>query len=116
MAGADAGGMTPAQFNEVRQARRLRVRMIRSRVLGCSVALFIAVWALIAVLMVTGHDPVLARASAKTSSAPSAAGSASPEGSGGSSGYAYAYPGGGASSSAGGGGGFTPAPVTSGQS
>ncbi len=39
----------------------MRVRRIRARVIGGSVALFLAVWMLITVVLVTGHDPALAR-------------------------------------------------------
>jgi hypothetical protein len=46
---------------KLRQARRARVRRIRARVIGGSVALFLAVWMLITVVLVTGHDPALAR-------------------------------------------------------
>jgi cytoskeletal protein RodZ len=38
-----------------------RVHMIRRRVITGSVALFVAVWMLIALMLVTGHDPALAR-------------------------------------------------------
>lgn len=44
----------------LRQARRRRVHDIRRRVLASATALFVAVWMLIAVMLVTGHDPALA--------------------------------------------------------
>lgn len=53
--------MTKDDGNKLRQARRARVRRIRARVIGGSVALFLAVWMLITVVLVTGHDPALAR-------------------------------------------------------
>jgi cytoskeletal protein RodZ len=45
----------------LRQARIARVHMIRHRVIAGSVALFVAVWMLITLMLVTGHDPALAR-------------------------------------------------------
>ncbi len=53
--------MTREDGLRLREARRARVRRIRARVVGGSVALFIAVWLLITVVLVTGHDPALAR-------------------------------------------------------
>jgi hypothetical protein len=53
--------MTKQDGIRLREARRARVRRIRSRVVGGSVALFLAVWLLITVVLVTGHDPALAR-------------------------------------------------------
>jgi hypothetical protein len=51
-----------------------RVRTIRHRVVAGSVALFVAVWLLIAITLVSGHDPALARqtGSQATTSAASA--------------------------------------------
>ncbi len=57
--------MTNAEAIAIRQARHARVRMIRKRVIAGVVALFIATWLLITVMLVTGHDPALARQSAK---------------------------------------------------
>jgi hypothetical protein len=53
--------MTKQDGIRLREARRARVRRIRARVIGGSVALFLAVWLLITIVMVTGHDPALAR-------------------------------------------------------
>lgn len=53
--------MTKQDGIRLREARRARVRRIRARVIGGSVALFLAVWLLITVVLVTGHDPALAR-------------------------------------------------------
>jgi hypothetical protein len=50
-----------AQGALLRQARMTRVRMIRRRVIAGALALFIATWLLIAMMLVTGHDPALAR-------------------------------------------------------
>lgn len=52
--------MTPQEAAQIKRNRRARVRRIRGRVIGGSVALFLAVWSLIAVVLVTGHDPGLA--------------------------------------------------------
>jgi hypothetical protein len=56
--------MTPQQ---IRQARTARIRLIRRRIAAGAVTLFIAVWALIAVVLVTGHDPALAGKTATAS-------------------------------------------------
>jgi hypothetical protein len=61
MALPDSEPMTKQDGLKLRQARRARVRRIRARVIGGSVALFLAVWMLITVVLVTGHDPALAR-------------------------------------------------------
>ncbi len=53
--------MTKQDGIKLREARRARVRLIRARVVGGSVALFLAVWSLIAVVLITGHDPALAK-------------------------------------------------------
>ena len=53
----------------IRQARRARVRMMRRRIVAGTLALFMAVWLLIAVTLVTGHDPALAKRSATSVSA-----------------------------------------------
>jgi hypothetical protein len=63
--------MTKQDGTKIREARRARVRMIRSRVIGGSVALFLAVWTLIAVVLITGHDPALARKALTTAAATS---------------------------------------------
>lgn len=45
----------------LRQARIARVHSIRRRAIAASVALFVAVWMLLTLMLVTGHDPALAR-------------------------------------------------------
>lgn len=45
----------------IRAARAARVRLIRRRVIGAALGLFLAAWLLIAVVLVTGHDPALSR-------------------------------------------------------
>lgn len=125
--------MTSGEAIHIRQMRRTRVRMIRGRVIGYSVALFVALWALIAVLLVTGHDPVLSRhasASASTGSSVSSAGSGagattsgigsedseSSDGFGDSGSSSSAGSSSAGSSTSTGGGLVSPSPVTSGQS
>ncbi len=58
----------------IRTARALRVRTIRRRVIGGAVGIFLAAWLLIAVVLVSGHDPVLA-SKASTVAAVSSSGS-----------------------------------------
>jgi hypothetical protein len=78
-----------------RQARQSRARMIRRRVAAAAVSLFLAAWAVIAVQLVSGHDPALAAhntstvgssASGTSSSGASGSGSALRTSSSGSSG------------------------------
>jgi hypothetical protein len=52
----------------IRSARQARVRMIRRRVVGGAVALFVAVWLLLAVTLISGHDPALAKRGPSSSS------------------------------------------------
>lgn len=61
--------MTSAEAIAIRQARHARVRIIRQRVIAGVVALFIATWLLITVMLVTGHDPALARQSGNAAAA-----------------------------------------------
>lgn len=56
----------------VREARRARTRTLRRRVVAGGVALFLATWVLIAVELVTGHDPALASRKTSTVAASSA--------------------------------------------
>jgi hypothetical protein len=64
--------MTKQDGIRLRDERRARVRRIRARVIGASVALFLAVWMLITVVLVTGHDPALGRAAVTQSATRSA--------------------------------------------
>lgn len=59
--------MTPTHAADVRAARAARVRSIRQRVIAGAVALFVATWLLITLMLVTGHDPALAHQSAAKS-------------------------------------------------
>lgn len=68
----------------IRAARLARVRMIRRRVITGAVGLFVAVWMLIAVTLVTGHDPALAKRSSAAASSGSST-TATPTSSGSSS-------------------------------
>ena len=85
--------MTKEDGLKLREARRARVRRIRARVIGGSVALFIALWMLITVVLVTGHDPALARktltqtaTTAATSTSTGSSGSTGPVSASGSTG------------------------------
>ncbi|HEY1716174.1 MAG TPA: hypothetical protein VGG07_24975 [Solirubrobacteraceae bacterium] len=62
--------MTKQDGLRLREKRRARVRRIRARVIGGSIALFLAVWMLITVVLVTGHDPALARKTATHAATP----------------------------------------------
>jgi len=70
--------MTKQDGIRLKAERRARVRRIRARVIGGSVALFLAVWMLITVVLVTGHDPALARKSVTQSATQTATQSATP--------------------------------------
>ena len=52
-----------ARGQAMRSARLLRASMIRRRIVGGAVALFVAAWLLIAVVLASGHDPALAKSS-----------------------------------------------------
>jgi hypothetical protein len=62
--------MTKQDGLRLREQRRERVRRIRARVVGGSIALFLAVWILITVVLVTGHDPALARKTLTSAATP----------------------------------------------
>jgi hypothetical protein len=57
-----------APSGSIRGARLARVRMIRRRVVGGAVALFVAVWILLAVTLISGHDPALGKGNTSGSS------------------------------------------------
>jgi hypothetical protein len=63
-----------ARGQAIRAARLSRTRMIRRRIISGAVALFVASWLLITIVLVSGHDPALA----KQSSASTVASSSSP--------------------------------------
>lgn len=56
----------------MRQARIARVSGIRHRVVASALALFVATWLLITILLVSGHDPALARTKTVATAARSA--------------------------------------------
>lgn len=87
-----------------RQARAIRARSIRSRVIGGALALFGATWLLITLMLVTGHDPALAAHKTSTSPAVSSASpttTSSSQGAAASSGSSSSGTGSGSSSSGG---------------
>ena len=53
-----------ARGQAIRSARLARARTIRRRVIAVAVAVFVASWLLIMVVLVSGHDPALAKNSA----------------------------------------------------
>jgi len=55
-----------ARGQAMRAARVRRTRMIRRRIIGGSLALFVAAWLLITIVLVSGHDPALAKQSSAT--------------------------------------------------
>jgi hypothetical protein len=64
-AGAPAATVNPTDANRarataMRQARRIRARSLRRRVIAGALALFVAAWVMITVVLVSGHDPALA--------------------------------------------------------
>ncbi len=68
-----------------REARAGRGRTIRRRVISGAVALFVATWLLIAIVLISGHDPALSKQTASvasSSSSPSTVSSSSGDGSG----------------------------------
>lgn len=80
-----------ARAQAFRQARLGRVRTLRRRIIAASVAVFVAAWLLITVVLVSGHDPALARnakPAAVSSSSSSATGSGSNSSSSGATGSA----------------------------
>ena len=54
----------------MRQARLARISGIRRRVVASALALFVATWLLITVLLISGHDPALARTGTVSAAAP----------------------------------------------
>jgi len=107
--------MTKTHAMAIRQARLERVRMIRRRVVMGAVALFVATWLLITVMLVSGHDPALARSHSAAASGASS-GSPSANSGSGSFGSSTSSSGGATSSSTGGFSSSAPSPVTSSQS
>ena len=57
-----------ARRQALRSARVARARTIRRRIIAGSLALFVAAWLLITLVLVSGHDPALAKKSSASSS------------------------------------------------
>ncbi|HTU87051.1 MAG TPA: hypothetical protein VMF57_15850 [Solirubrobacteraceae bacterium] len=55
-----------ARGQAIRKMRLARVRTIRRRIIAGSLALFVASWLLITIVLVSGHDPALAKNSSAT--------------------------------------------------
>jgi cytoskeletal protein RodZ len=70
-----------ARGRAMRDARLARARMIRRRIVGGAVALFVAAWLLITVVLVSGHDPALAKQSSASTVASSSPSTSSSSGS-----------------------------------
>lgn len=67
-----------ARGQAMRQTRLARARALRRRIIAGALALFVASWLLIAIVLVSGHDPALAKnSSASTTAATTSAGTAS---------------------------------------
>lgn len=49
-----------ARPSAVREARAIRTRMIRRRVIAGALSMFVATWLWITIVLVSGHDPALA--------------------------------------------------------
>jgi cytoskeletal protein RodZ len=62
-----------ARGQAIRQERLARARSLRRRIIAGALALFVASWLLITIVLVSGHDPALAKNSTATtaSSTPS---------------------------------------------
>jgi uncharacterized membrane protein YgcG len=55
-----------ARGQAMRDTRLARARSIRRRIIAGAVALFVASWLLITIVLVSGHDPALAKNSSAT--------------------------------------------------
>ena len=69
---ADTNSEARARGQALRTARVARARAIRRRIVAGSVALFVAAWLLITLVLVSGHDPALAKKTAASTSSSSA--------------------------------------------
>ena len=72
MTDTNAAAAARARGQALRSARVARARTIRRRIIAGSVALFVAAWLLITLVLVSGHDPALAKKSSATTVASSA--------------------------------------------
>lgn len=66
------GGDPRARGQALRSARAARARSIRRRIVAGSVALFVAAWLMITLVLVSGRDPALAKKSSGSSSSSAA--------------------------------------------
>jgi len=66
-----------ARGQAIRQTRMARARAIRRRIIAGAVALFVASWLLITIVLASGHDPALAKNSSATTVAPTPSSSTS---------------------------------------
>lgn len=57
-----------ARGQALRNARVARARTIRRRIIAGSLALFVAAWLLITLVLISGHDPALAKKASASSS------------------------------------------------
>ncbi|MCW3065644.1 MAG: hypothetical protein JWN32_2816 [Solirubrobacterales bacterium] len=78
----DSTRLTPRELARARlEARSRRIRLVRRRVTGVAVGVFVAVWAVMGTQLITGHDPALAKTATTTTKAPTAASTSSSSGS-----------------------------------
>jgi len=105
-----------ARGRAMRDARLARARMIRRRIIGGAVALFVAAWLLITIVLVSGHDPALARQSSASTVASSSPSTSSSSGSSSGSGSSSTGSSSSTSSSSGNSGSGTVSSVTTSQS
>jgi cytoskeletal protein RodZ len=68
---------TRARGQAIRQSRLARARTLRRRIIAGAVALFVASWLLITIVLVSGHDPALAKNASATTAASTQSSSAS---------------------------------------
>jgi hypothetical protein len=64
-----------ARGQAMRQTRLARARALRRRIIAGALALFVASWLLITIVLVSGHDPALAKNSSANTTASSTASS-----------------------------------------
>lgn len=105
-----------ARGRAMRDARLARARMIRRRIIGGAVALFVAAWLLITIVLVSGHDPALAKKSSASTVASSSPSTSSSSGSSSGSGSSSTGSSSSTSSSSGNSGSGTVSSVTTSQS
>ena len=61
-----------ARGQAMRETRLARARALRRRIVAGAIALFVASWLLITIVLVSGHDPALAKNSAASTTASTA--------------------------------------------